>query len=362
MPIEAESPEQFGYENIKYNLAESSVTDAIIKDLPLDLKNLVLCYGHHVGHEGFRGLLANEFSLQKEDILLTAGAASALFIIATSLLNKDKHLVVVKPNYATNIETPKAIGCDITYINLQFENSFKIDMDDIKKAIKPNTSYISITTPHNPTGVLVSESELKELIVLCEEKNIYLLVDETYRDMNIGNKLPLAATFSKNVISVSSLSKTYGLPGIRIGWIITQNSSLQELFLAAKEQIFICNSVVDEEIAYQYYLKKADFYPQIEKHISANFQIVKEFMANQNYLEWVEPKGGVICFPRIKKEINVSVENFYDTLNNKYKTWVGPGHWFEMDKRYMRIGYGWPDSVQLKQGLLNIIKSIEENL
>lgn len=362
MPIEAESPEQFGYEKIKHNLAESSVTDAIIKDLPLQLNDLVLCYGHHVGHEKFRELLTDEYGINSTEILLTAGAASALFIVATSLLEKDSHLIVVKPNYATNIETPKAIGCEISFINLTFENRFEIDLNEIRKSIKPNTKYISITTPHNPTGVLISENTLMGLIKICKENNIYLLVDETYRDMNFNNKLPLAATYSDYVISVTSLSKTYGLPGIRIGWIVTQNKFLQELFLSAKEQIFICNSVVDEEIAYQYYIKKGHYLPSIQKHIQTNFEIVKQFIENQNYLEWVEPKGGVVCFPRIKNEIELDIDNFYTILNNKYHTWVGPGHWFEMDKRYMRIGYGWPDAIQLEGGLENIIKSIKESI
>jgi aspartate/methionine/tyrosine aminotransferase len=362
MPIEAESPEQFGYEKIKHNLAESSVTDAVLKNLPLNLSDLVLCYGHHVGHEGFRALLAKEYGLRSDDILLTAGAASALFIIATSLLEKEDHLVVVKPNYATNIETPKAIGCDISYINLQFENAFEIDLIELENAIKNNTKYVSITTPHNPTGVLISEEKLKKIIAICENKGIFLLVDETYRDMNYGKKLPLAATYSENVISVTSLSKTYGLPGIRIGWIVTKNKKLQDLFLAAKEQIFICNSVVDEEIAFQYYLKKDEFYPEIQTHIKDNFQIVKEFIQNQNYLEWVEPSGGVVCFPRFKLDIKIDIEKFYQILNNEYHTWVGPGHWFEMDKSYMRIGYGWSDSEQLKKGLENIIKSIGKSI
>ena len=85
-------------------------------------------------------------------------------------------------------------------------------------------------------------------------------------------------------------------------------------------------------------------------------------MDQNPYLEWVEPKGGVVCFPRIKEEIKIDLEAFYNTLYNKYKTLVGPGHWFEMDKRYMRIGYGWPDTQSLKKGLNNITLALQENL
>jgi aspartate/methionine/tyrosine aminotransferase len=94
---------------------------------------------------------------------------------------------------------------------------------------------------------------------LVERKGTYLLLDETYRDMSFGEKLPIAATLSDRVISISSMSKSYGLPGIRIGWLISKNKSLMETFLAAKEQICITNSVVDEEIAFQYLQKKEQF-------------------------------------------------------------------------------------------------------
>ncbi|MGQ0829746.1 MAG: aminotransferase class I/II-fold pyridoxal phosphate-dependent enzyme [Bacteroidota bacterium] len=361
MPIEIESPEQLGYDTIECNLAESSMSDAIFKDLKLDLNNLILCYGDHLGKPELRELISSEHSgLSPNDILITAGAASALFIVATSLLEQKNHLIVVRPNYATNIETPRAIGCEIDYVDLDFENNFQPDLNQIKSLIKHNTKYISITNPHNPTGVCISEQTLLQLIHLAEAKNCYLLVDETYRDLSLGNKLPLAASLSANVISVSSVSKTYGLPGIRIGWIITKNKQLQELFLAAKEQIFICNSIVDEEIAYQLLKQKDVFLPLIQKKIKTNFELISSWMDQNKHMEWINPAGGVVCFPRIKQEIKVDVNLFYDVLYKKYKTLVGPGHWFEMDKRYMRIGYGWPETKMLQEGLNNISHAIKE--
>lgn len=361
MPIEMESPEQLGYDSIECNLAESSMNDAIFSDLHLDLKKLVLCYGDHLGKPELRKLIASEHSnLSSTDVLITSGAASALFIIASSLLDKKDHLIVVRPNYATNIETPRAIGCEIDFIDLTFSTDFQPDVASIKSLIKPNTKYISITNPHNPTGVSISEKTLLELIQLAEKNNCYLLVDETYRDLTLTDKLPLAASLSANAISVSSVSKTYGLPGVRIGWIITKKPELQELFLAAKEQIFICNSIVDEEIAYQFLLQKNIFLPEIQRKIEINFELVNAWMQGNAYLEWVKPQGGVVCFPRIKQDVNVDTKLFYEVLYNKYKTLVGPGHWFEMDKRYMRIGYGWPSTESLKKGLNNISLALKE--
>ena len=363
MPIEIESPEQLGYDTIECNLAESSIQDAVFQDLKLNLDKLVLAYGHHLGTPALRETLAQPYtSISADDVLITAGAAAALFIVATSLLDKNDHLIVMRPNYATNIETPKAIGCEIDFVDLSFEKSVAPDIKFIESLIKPNTKYISITTPHNPTGTVISEEALLQLIQLTEKHKCYLLVDETYRDLTFSIQLPLAATLSDRVISVSSVSKAFGLPGIRIGWIITRNKKLQEIFLAAKEQIFLCNSVVDEEIAHQFLKHKSQQMPAIQQKVAGNFEVLKSWMEHQPHLEWVAPEAGVICFPRMKKEIRINTDAFYNTLYNSYKTLVGPGHWFDMDKRYMRIGYGWPTKEALYKGLENITQALAEHI
>jgi len=364
MPIEIESPEQMGYSTIKNNLSESSYTDTIFKNLNLNLNDLVICYGDHVGHPGLRSeILKGEASnLKTDDVLITAGAAAALFIISTSLLEAGDELVVVKPNYATNIETPKAIGASIKYLPMTFENQFKVDINALKSLITPKTKLVSLTCPHNPTGTMISESELKEIIQVVEASNAYLLVDETYRDMSFKFKLPIAASLSERVISVSSLSKSYGLPGIRIGWLTTQNKFLQELFLAAKEQIFICGSVVDEEIAYRYMVKRNDFFWAIKKDMQEKFEIVKAWMSTQKYFDWIEPSGGVVCFPRMKPELKVDTVKFYDCLLAKHHTYVGPGHWFEESDRSFRLGFGWPTQQELKDGLLGLEQAMESSI
>lgn len=364
MPIEIESPEQMGYSTIKNNLSESSYTDTIFKDLDLNMNDLVICYGDHVGHPGLRKeILRNEASnLKIEDVLVTAGAASALFMVSTSLLDAGDELVVAKPNYATNIETPKAIGASIKYLPMTFENKYSVDIQALKKLITPKTKLVSLTCPHNPTGTMMTESELIEIIKIVEESNAYLLFDETYRDMSFKFKLPIAASLSKRVISVSSLSKSYGLPGIRIGWLITQNPELQELFLAAKEQIFICGSVVDEEIAFRYLAKRNDYFPAIKKDMQEKFEIVKTWMNSQKYFEWIEPSGGVVCFPRIKAEYNVDIKKFYDILLSEYKTYVGPGHWFEENDRSFRLGFGWPGQQDLRDGLKGLESALQDSI
>jgi aspartate/methionine/tyrosine aminotransferase len=354
MPIEVESPEQLGYDKIRNNLSESSYTDAFFRDIDpgIDLRSLVLCYGSHQGHEGLRELIVNDSSsLNLDDVLLTIGAAGALFIIATTLLDKGDDLIVVHPNYATNIETPRAIGATLHTIPLHFEEGFALDIDKLISAITPATRLISVTHPHNPTGACLREDQLLELGRIAEDKNIYILVDETYRDMVFGQQLPLAAEYSPRIISVSSLSKTYGLPGLRTGWIICRDTQLLETFLAAKEQMHICGPALDEELAYRYLLHRDRHFENIRTDIAAKFQVVKSWMNQQNEWEWVEPQGGCVCFPRLLQPEKIELKKFYHLLLEKHGTYVGPGHWFEMPDHYMRIGFGWPSPAQLEEGL-----------
>jgi len=359
MPIEVESPEQVGYEKIKNNLTESSCTDVALRDLGLDLQNLLVAYCDHRGKNELRELIAHDSGLASRDaILMTSGAAGALFIIATTLLGTDDHILVVRPNYATNLETPRAIGCHVDIYDLKFEEGFDIDPSRLEAMLHPRTKYISITLPSNPTGVVLSEARLRQLIALAEKRGIKLLVDETYREMTFAGPLPVAASLSPAAISVSSLSKTYGLPGLRMGWIATRDPALQESFLAAKEQIVICNSVVDEEISWQFLRRKAELLPGIRREIAARFAMVKKWHDTQEELEWVEPKGGVVAFPRIKPSLRLDLDDFYRTLQEQYGTYVGPGHWFEMDRRFMRIGFGWSTRADLAAGLQAITAAV----
>jgi aspartate/methionine/tyrosine aminotransferase len=364
MPIEIESPEQMGYEKIRNNLSESSYSDTFFRDIRLntDFHDLLLCYGSHAGHEGLRAAIVSGTSLKPDDVLLTIGAAGALFIIATSLLEKGDELVVVRPNYATNIETPLAIGATMRFIDLRFEERFALDIASLRAAITSKTKYISITYPHNPTGVVPLAGQLEELTALAEELGIFLLVDETYRDMVFGELAPLAATGSPQVISVSSLSKTYGIPGLRIGWIVCQDKKIMRTFLAAKEQMHICGPILDEEIAFQYWRQKDHYFPRIREDIRQKFDLVKEWIGRQDHFEWVEPGGGCVCFPRLRRPEDGDIDKFYHILLHEYGTYTGPGHWFDMPRHYMRLGFGWPSAASLEEGLTALTKSWEAAL
>ncbi len=364
MPIEVESPEEAGYSTIACNLAESSMSDRVLGHLGLDVDigRTVLLYGDHRGHPALRALLAEEGGVAIDQVLLTPGAAGALFIVATSLLSAGDHLVVLRPNYATNIETPRAIGCDISFIDLSFEHGWQYDADRIAAAMTPKTRLVSITTPHNPTGTMLDREALGAIAKLVESRGAWLLVDETYRDLSPVSAAPFATTLGERVISVASLSKAYGLPGLRMGWLMTRDRSLNEKFLAAKEQILICGPVLDEEIAYRVYLRRSEELARIAAEVARGRGVVRDWVQKEARMEWVEPAGGVVSFPRIRSGSGVDVSRFYQLLTDEYKTWVGPGHWFEQDDRYMRIGFGWPKHPELAAGLGNVSMALARSV
>lgn len=352
MVIEKEAPEEYGYDRIRFNLSESSIADQKLSDIGLSVPDLTLFYGEHRGDKPLRALIARQDAgISPDDVLVTAGAAGALFIISTALLSASDHLVVIRPNYATNIETPRAIGCAISFVDLAFEDGFAIDVEAIEAAMRANTRLISVTCPHNPTGTMMSRTDLDALVALAESRDCRLLVDETYRDLSYGRRLPSAASLSPKAISVSSLSKAFGIPGIRIGWLITSDPALQETFLAAKEQIGICGSVIDEGIARGMLERRDAFLAKLLPEMAKRRDIVQAWIDKEPLVDWVRPEGGVVGFPRLNVEPGFDLDRFYTELLQNHGTYVGPGHWFEMEKRFFRVGFGWPTEAELRGGL-----------
>jgi aspartate/methionine/tyrosine aminotransferase len=278
--------------------------------------------------------------------------SSALFIIATSLLGPDSHALICAPNYATNLETPRAVGADVETIDLRFEDGWHLDLETIASRLRPETRLVSITYPHNPTGSAITRGELEAIVTLVESHpTARLLVDETYRELAYGDPLPMATTLSPRVLAVSSLSKTYGLPGLRVGWLTCRDDRLMETFLAAKEQIFICGAVVEEELAARVLEQRSVALKLIHAQTQRHLAVVRDWIDGHELFEWVEPSAGVVSFPRIRPEIAIDVDGFYRALLEEHGTYVGPGRWFDQDPRFFRLGFAWPTEEELAGGL-----------
>ncbi len=366
-PIEIESPEELGYDSISFNLAESSFADQRLSDhgIDTDVGDLLLQYGDHLGLPRLRELIAAEAGGPADpgpdQVTVTSGAAPALFIVATALLGPGDHALIELPNYATNLETPRMLGAEVEPVELRYEDGWELDVDRLASQIRPETKLVSITYPHNPTGAMIDAATLERVVELIDaHPSARLLLDETYRSL-APEPLPLAAALSERALSISSMSKTYGLPGLRMGWIVNRDPELAETLLAAKEQILICGSSVDEEMAARVLEAKDRILPPIRSLIDEHLGIVREWMAGEakGVFEWVEPQAGVVGMPRFTDPEAVDIDRFYETLLADHGTYVGPGHWFEQPRSSFRLGFGWPTTEELRRGLAGLLAAAE---
>ncbi|KAI0545622.1 putative aspartate aminotransferase [Xylaria curta] len=364
MTIEKEAPEEVGVV-IKYNLSESAVSDQTLDSLGIKIpSDTVLTYTEHKGSHKIRSLVAEtcKGSVTAEDVLVTAGASTSLFIIKTAILGSQDHVVITRPNYATNLEIPRSIGCDITFVDLDFESQFQLDVDRIAEAVRPGaTRLISICSPNNPTGAMCSASELRSLAAIAKEAGCYLLIDETYADLGYSedSKVPRGAELGSHVITVSSMSKAYGVPGIRVGWLVTTDSTLMERFLAAKEQISISGSVIDELVAEQILAQRARLLQATISDMRCRRDFVGAWVEqHRDLIDWVKPEAGVMCFIKIKCSLDGGLKAFYKRLLDKHGVYIGRGSWFERDDSFFRLGYGWPTWEELQTGLKAIVQEL----
>lgn len=351
--------DRYQYET-RYDIGESAVKWLTVEDISIDLGKVPLRYGFHKGKPELRECIAEQYpGLSSDHVIVTSGASEANFCIVSALVKPGDHVIIEHPNYPSLYEVPRSLGCDVSLLSLTFEKQFKPDLDELRRMITPQTKLVSLTHPNNPTGSMISEKELREVIDLVESHNIYLMFDETYRDMSFDNPLPPAATLSSKVISISSMSKCYGIPGIRIGWAATKDQFILDLILAIREQISICNNAISEEIALCVLKRKKDFLQNAKSRIEENREIVSQWMNEQKDFEWVYPEAGVVSFPRIKPPVKVDPEDLYRLMAEKYKTFVIPGRCFEVDNIHFRLGFG-AEAEEIETGLANINKALSD--
>ena len=356
MPIEAEAPEELGI-SVAINLAESSLADRKVQDFIAHLPPLELAYHHHRGLPEFRLELAMELETgNPEHVLLTPGAAGALFLLHMALLSHGSHALVMHPNYATNLETPWALGCEVQTLDFEWKGEWFFDLETIFRKVRPNTSLISITTPHNPTGWVMPWDDLMALAAFCKERNIWLLVDETYRHIPPGPFHLPAAKLNDRVISVSSVSKSLGLPGLRIGWIWCQHETLMQQLLAAKEQVILCNGILDEHLAWISWQQRKTLLAEALENMTRNRGIVEEWLRSEKQVQGSLGRGGAVAFLKLSDELDSG--QFHSNLLHHHNTYVGPGHWFGFSDAFFRLGFGYPEPDQLAHGLRNISQTI----
>lgn len=278
--------------------------------------------------------------LDADNILCFAGAEEGIFCSLLAISNPGDHVIVLGPCYQSLSEIPAFTGAELTIVNLQEKNNWQIDLDDIKTAIRPNTKLVIINFPHNPTGQTISQSDLEQLILLLDEHQIKLFSDEVYH--GLGSSLewakPVATLYSKG-ISLNVLSKAYGLPGLRIGWIASQDKELLKQIEKVKQYTSLCNSGPAEIIGLIALRNKEIILKRNNNIVNKNLNLLDQFIERyKKYFSWVRPKSG--CTGFVKYLSNQDVEWLCAKAIEKAGVLLLPGTVYDASSNHFRIGFG----------------------
>ena len=260
---------------VEYDIGESAVKFLTFDELNIDPGSIPLRYGHHLGRPDLREIISTQYcGFSMENIIVTSAGSESIFALNAALLKPGDHVIIEHPTYPSLYAVPRSLGCDVSLLTLRYENNFLPDLDELESLIKPKTKLICFTHPNNPTGSVISGKTLKRVIDIAESKNIFFLSDETYRDLSYSKPLQAAASLSHKAISISSMSKCYGLPGIRIGWLASKSEKIIQEALTVREQITITNNALGEEIAFSVLKRKEEFLNKAREHVEENFNTV----------------------------------------------------------------------------------------
>ena len=279
-------------------------------------------------------------NMQPESILVHAGAEEAIFLSMNAALEAGDHIIVHSPCYQSLTEVARSIGCDVSLWAAREENLWSLDIDELRGMIQPNTKAIILNTPHNPTGYLMSRADYESVHRFARENNLLLFSDEVYRESEYdpAMRLPAACDLGDYAVSLGVTSKTYGLAGLRIGWIATKNRKIYERMASIKDYTTICNSAPSEflaEIAMRNRQKLIDRNLNIIKH---NLSLMDSFFQyHTNLFSWVRPRAGSMAFPHY---LGGDIESFCDELVRKAGVLLLPGSMYDDHANHFRLGLG----------------------
>lgn len=315
---------------------------------------LWLGYTETWGAPALRSEIATTFdSIGTEEVLTFAGAQEAVYVAMHVLLEPNDHAIVLTPNYQS-AETVPLSTCATTGVPLDAANHWSLDLGAVSKAIRANTRLISINFPNNPTGRILPREQFEELVRLCRQHDLWLFSDEVYRliERHAGLRLPQAADAYEKGISLNVLSKAYGLPGLRIGWLACRNREFLQRCERFKHYLSICNSGPSEALAVIGLRARERILERNRALVAENLATLTGFFRDFSGLfEWTVPDGGCVGFPRYTGP--GGVESFTTRLVEEAGVLLLPASIYRSDltpvpQDRFRIGYG---RSNLKAGL-----------
>jgi len=315
-----------------------------------------LDHAGHIGSPLLREEVSKLYQSIRRDEVLIVTPEEGIFIALNAMLKKGDHLICTFPGYQSLYSIAESLGCEVTKWMPVEENGWKFEPAELEKAIRPNTKLIVVNFPHNPTGSLASKGEFEEIVKIAKERKLWLFSDEMYRllEYERGDSLESASDLYENAISLFGMSKTFGMAGVRIGWLTTKNRELYEQFALYKDFTTICSSAPSELLALIALRAKDKIIGANLNKIKSNLGVLEDFMKrNSELFAWVKPKAGTICFPKLK--INASSDEFCQGVVNDTGIMLLPSSVYDFDDKHIRIGFG-------RRNLPEVLGILEEYL
>lgn len=334
--------------NVQYLLCSSDCESLTVQDLlALDpgagdsFQRQWLGYTESQGAPKLRQEIARAYTtIQPHQVLVHSGAGEAIFLFMHAVLQAGDHVVVHSPCYQSLVEVARSIGCEVTLWKADEQNGWTPDIDDLRGNLRSNTRAVVINTPHNPTGYLMPHDIFREVNRITQERGILLFSDEVYRESEYdpADRLPSACDINDDAISLGGTSKTFGLPGLRIGWIATHNADTYTKMERLKDYTTICNSGPSEFLAELALRHRQEIARRNLEIITGNLAILDGFFARfGEKITWVRPKAGPIAFPRLVAE---DIESFCHELVTTAGVLLLPGTIYDDSENHFRIGFG----------------------
>jgi aspartate/methionine/tyrosine aminotransferase len=332
--------------------------------------SLRLGYTESKGDPELRKLIADTYETDKiamENILTFAGAEEAIFLFMNAILSKQDNVISIFPSYQSLYEIPKSLKVSLTLWELKEKDRWYLDLDLLKKLIKKNTKLLIVNFPHNPTGYCPTEEEYKEIIKICDKNGIILFSDEVYRfleydidpyNLIIRDRKPLepACNLYEKAVSLGVMSKSYGLAGLRIGWLASQNKEILEKLALLKDYTTICSSAPSEFLSKIALKNKEKILKSTKQIIFSNLkELIGFFEKYKGYFNLSLPSGSSVAFPYYYKDTDLLAESLIESKG----VLLMPSSMFEYDKNHFRIGFGRKNMVE---ALKLFEKFCEENL
>ena len=341
---------------VRYDLSESGVEPLTLGEaaglLGTDVGGTRLGYADGRGREATRSAVARIHPrATPENVLVTTGTSEANFLAMTTLVERGEDVAIVMPNYMQVHGLARGLGANVREVWLHEDEGWKLDLDRLRMAMTPKTKLVCICTPNNPTGQILSSSDLDAIAEIAARSGEWVLSDEVYRGAELdGVESPSMWGRYDRVMVTGGLSKAYGLPGLRIGWIVAPPERIDAAW-AQKDYTTIAVASVSEVLAEAALAGRKALLERTRKILCERWPILEGWAtAHRGKLHWTPPRAGAICFFGYAYEVDSWP--FVDKLIRERSTMVVPGSHFLAD-RHLRIGSGGPVAI-LRAGLAEI--------